>query len=138
MHILQEYKQYDIDITDCKSLYDTYHDDVNITKGFEEKPYRTLINVLGRSFYKTDRLLMEIRPELESECERCEFMILDVLDRNEQDGSSKINAQTLFTVASEDYNSPQLLPLLDLIAKLFPLFLLMHLITMFLMLLKKV
>ena len=116
LHILQAFKQYEIDITDCKSLYDTYHDDVNITKGFEEKPYRTLINVLGRSFYKTDRLLMEIRPELESECERCEFMILDVLDRNEIDGSSKLNANVLYTVAKEDYNSPQLLPLLKKVA----------------------
>lgn len=116
LHILQAFKQYEIDITDCKSLYDTYHDDVNITKGFEEKPYRTLINVLGRSFYKTDRLLMEIRPELESECERCEFMILDVLERNEIDGSSKLNANVLYTVAKEDYNSPQLLPLLKKVA----------------------
>ena len=116
LHILQEFKQYEIDITDCKSLYDTYHDDVNIAKGFEESPYRTLINVLGRSFYKMDRLLMEIRPELESEGERCEFMILDVLDRNEQDGSSKLDANVLYTVAKEDYNSPQLLPLLKKVA----------------------
>ena len=117
LHILQEYKQYDIDITDCKVLFDSFHDDPTIMKEFDERPYRTLINCLGRSFYKTDRLLMDIREELSDSNERCEFMILDVLDRNEQDGSSKINAQTLFTVASEDYNSPQLLPLLKVVAQ---------------------
>src|SRR5574344_189807 len=117
LHILQEYKQYDIDITDCKALFDSFHDDPTIMKEFDERPYRTLINCLGRSFYKTDRLLMDIREELSNSRERCEFMILDILDRNEQDGSSKLNAQTLFTVASEDYNSPQLLPLLKVVAQ---------------------
>ena len=117
LHILQEYKQYDIDVSDCKLLFDSFHDDTTIMKEFDERPYRTLINCLGRSFYKTDRLLMDIREELSDSHERCEFMILDVLDRNEQDGSSKLNAQTLFTVASEDYNSPQLLPLLKVVAQ---------------------
>lgn len=117
LHILQEYKQYDIDITDCKALFDSFHDDPTIMKEFDERPYRTLIKCLGRSFYKTDRLLMDIREELSDSYERCEFMILDILDRNEQDCSSKLNAQTLFTVASEDYNSPQLLPLLKVVAQ---------------------
>lgn len=44
------------------------------------------------------------------------FIVLDILDRNENDGSSKLVAKTLFEVAKIDY-IVQLLPLLKKYAK---------------------
>lgn len=116
LHILNQLKQYNVDILDAKKLYSVYSNDETITKMFEEHPYRVLIECLNRSFNNADRLLMDIRPNLENTEERCEAMILDVLRRNANDGSSKLDANVLFQVCKEDYNSPQLLPMLKKVA----------------------
>lgn len=112
IHLIQKYKDYQVTLDDCKNLYTTFHNDDVINKEIEKRPYNCLINCLGRSFNKTDKLLIDTRPELTNSKQRCEFMVLNILDRNEQDGSSKLDANILYTVAKEDYNSPQLLPLL--------------------------
>lgn len=112
LNMLTKLKDYQVDIIDCKSLYDTYHNDNDILEAFDKTPYRVLINCLHKGFNRADNLLMKVRPELEASEQRCEFIVLDILDRNENDGSSKLAAKTLFDVAKTDYNVPQLLPLL--------------------------
>ena len=56
--MLTKLKDYQIDIIDCKALYDTYHNDDNILKAFNETPYRVLINCLHKGFNRADNLLM--------------------------------------------------------------------------------
>lgn len=116
LNIITKLKEFEVDIVDAKNLYDTYHDDKTILDEFENNPYKALIWCLKRPFNKVDRLLMDIRPNLSDSEIRCEFIMLDVLDRNEIDGSSRLSAEILYTVAKEDYNSPQLLPLLKKVA----------------------
>ena len=48
LNMLTKLKDYQIDIIDCKALYDTYHNDDNILKAFNETPYRVLINCLHK------------------------------------------------------------------------------------------
>lgn len=121
IHIMKNYKQYSLDVQDCKTLFSIYNNNENIEKAIEETPYRVLINDLGRQFCKIDRqgriiplvdeTIMNSRPDLESSTQRAEFMVLNVLDRNEEDCSTKISANLLYDVCL-DYNCPKLIPLL--------------------------
>lgn len=88
--ITQKYKEYEINITDCKALYENLFTDEEIEKAFKEKPYYVLIHILGRSFERADGLLTKIRTELIESDQRVEFMELDILSRNEFDGNSRL------------------------------------------------
>ena len=107
LHVLNKYKDYGINITDCKALYKEFGDEL-IDKGLKEKPYYSLIEVLDRSFDRADKLLRELREDLIESEQRAEFMVLDVLHRNENDGSTKLNAKDLWDYCHEYDN--RLLP----------------------------
>jgi len=108
LHVLNKYKDYNVNITDCKALYGEFRDELGIDKGLKEKPYYSLIEVLDRSFDRADKLLRELREDLIESEQRAEFMVLDVLHRNENDGSTKLNAKDLWDYCHEYDN--RLLP----------------------------
>lgn len=110
---ISEYKDYKFDITDCKNLYDEFHTFEDIQNRMYDSPYYCMCRILKRSFDYADRLLMEHRPELRETKQRCSFAILDVLLRNEIDGSTRIDADTVYSVLETQYNVPELLPLVD-------------------------
>lgn len=109
VHIIQKYADYELNITDCKTLYEEYINEENIAKSFAEIPYYLLIEILGRSFEKADDLLCRIRPELVESEQRCEAMIMDVLHTNENNGSSRLKGSELWGFC-QDYDG-RLLPM---------------------------
>lgn len=112
---IMKYKDYDVDITDCKLLFDAFFEEKAIDKNFNERPYYVLIEVLGRSFEKADKLILSLREDLRESDQRVEFMELDILGRNEVDGSTRLNGSVLFDVA-HDYGMDELLPRLKDVA----------------------
>ena len=108
---MKKYQYYKLDVNDCKALFDKFTTDNKIDKAIIETPYMSLINVLQRSFNYSDKMIMEQRPELSSSEQRCEFCVLDILRRNEADGSTKLNGNIMYSVMKDEYGVPELLPL---------------------------
>lgn len=109
--LMKRYKTYALDTTDCKALYDLYTDDATIDKEMNKHPYKCLINDLNRTFSNMDSLILSEHEELRNSEERCTFCILDILQRNEYDGSTRLNGNVMYTIMKKEYNVPELLPM---------------------------
>lgn len=114
---VNKYKVFGLDVKECKALFDKFSLEPIIDDNLKNKPYYTLIEVIGRSFEKTDKLLCEIFPNLKVSDQRCEALMMEVLKRNEIDGSSRLNGSTLFRVIRDEYNADELIPLLKDVAQ---------------------
>ena len=101
--IMNKLKDWKVDISDCKSLLDFYGDEKEISKAFKEDPYKVNIEILKRNFEYSDKLIMEYRKDLEHSEVRCAYLILSVLQRNEIDGDSKLDANCLYNYILEEY-----------------------------------
>lgn len=101
--IIEKIKEWNIDVTDCKKLVDEFLDEINIVEAFKESPYRCLIDVLDRSFEKADNLIMELRPDLKYSEQRCAYLILNVLKKNEEEGSTRLNANIVYNYIINEY-----------------------------------
>ena len=101
--IMNKLKDWKVDISDCKSLLDFYGEEKEICKAFKEDPYKVNIEILKRNFEYSDKLIMEYRKDLEHSEVRCAYLILSVLQRNEIDGDSKLDANCLYNYILEEY-----------------------------------
>lgn len=101
--MLQNYKEYEINVTDCKLLVSTYIDDETISKAFKENPYKVLISVLNRTFENADKLIMSIRSDLSHSEQRCAYLILSVLDQSESEGDTYTDANDLYYYIINEY-----------------------------------
>lgn len=101
--IIEKIKEWNIDVTDCKKLVDEFLDEINIVEAFKESPYRCLIDILDRSFEKADNLIMELRPDLKYSEQRCAYLILNVLKKNEEEGSTRLNANIVYNYIINEY-----------------------------------
>lgn len=105
--IVQDLRKYKIDVSEAKELFNTYVIKDRILSEIEKNPYYVMTEVLGRSFNKTDRLILEVRPELKDSNIRCEAITADILRRNELDGNTRLNGNLLWNVMLDDYNAPK-------------------------------
>lgn len=105
--IMQDLKDYKINVSEAKKLFNVYTFKDKILSEIEENPYYIMTEILERSFNKTDRLILESRPELKDSNIRCEAITADVLKRNELDGNTRLNGNLLWNVMLDDYNAPK-------------------------------
>lgn len=112
LNIMNRLKEWKLDISDCKKLIEEYLDEERIAKEIQSNPYKVLISTLGRSFEFADRMIMELREDLKISEMRCAYLILSVLERNEQEGSTRLNGNDLYYYIMEEYNVPELEPLI--------------------------
>ena len=112
LNIMNKLKEWKLDISDCKKLIEEYLDEEHIAKEIQSNPYKVLISTLGRSFEFADRMIMELREDLKVSEMRCAYLILSVLERNEQEGSTRLNGNDLYYYIMEKYNVPELEPLI--------------------------
>ena len=110
--IIQHFKDYKFDVSDCKKLIEEYLDEEHIAKEIQSNPYKVLISTLGRSFEFADRMIMELREDLKVSEMRCAYLILSVLERNEQEGDTRLNGNDLYYYIMEEYSVPELEPLI--------------------------
>ena len=120
--ILQHFKEYQLDVADCKNLIDIYSNEYGIEKALAEVPYKVLYSDLGRTFEYSDRLISSIRDDLLESEQRCAYLILSVLERNELSGSTRLNGNDLYYYIQNEYNVPELMPLIVNVAKTNDLF----------------
>lgn len=104
-------KPYQLNSDDAKAILNVYPQAPEAEKAVLDNPYYVLTMLCGHSFFATDSLLKEIRPDLIDSDERCEAVIIDILRKNEQDGNTRLNGNTMFHVMrSEMYNCGNLKP----------------------------
>ena len=102
--IIQHFKDYKFDVSDCKKLIEEYLDEEHIAKEIQSNPYKVLISTLGRSFEFADRMIMELREDLKVSEIRCAYLILSVLERNEaMEGDTLLDANALYNYILEEY-----------------------------------
>ena len=110
--ILNNFKEYEIDISDCKQLVSIYLNEEGIRNAFNDNPYKVLISDLGRSFEKADKIIVNLFPQLKVSEMRCAYLILSVLEKNEREGSTRLNGNDLYYYILNEYNVPDLEPLI--------------------------
>lgn len=100
-YILIHHKNYDLTIKECQTLDDNYGDIEEIDKNIESNPYTVMIDILNRNFLHVDRLLMKIRPELKESFDRIEHIALYILNLNEEDNNTYMDANTMAGFCAE-------------------------------------
>ena len=101
--MLQNFKDYEITVSDCKNLISVYTTEENSRKALEENPYKVLISILNRTFENADKLIMSIRSDLKHSEERCSYLILSVLEDNENNGDTYTDANDLYFYILNEY-----------------------------------
>lgn len=118
--IYNRYKAYGVSMNDCRKLSADYKTIEGIEKAFINNPYEVMIDKLGRRFItdsdnpkhkNLDDIICELRPDLIDSDIRCEYLLLEVLTRNEQGtydgifkgGSTKLKSQKLWDYC-KDYD----------------------------------
>ena len=71
-YIIQDNKEFDLSIEDCKKLESIYSTLEKIKSELNTNPYDTLIGICERGFERTDRLCMELFPEIRESFQRVE------------------------------------------------------------------
>lgn len=100
-YIIEKNRQYELELKDCKELCKLYPTVEKVNDLLDKKPYFALIKLCGKSFDRADRILKEVRPDLLESDQRVEFLMLDVLSRNEYDGSTYMNANVMAQYTAE-------------------------------------
>lgn len=100
-YILIHYKHYDLTIKECQDLDTEYGSVEKVGEAIEETPYVVLIDVLHRGFLNVDKLLMKIRPELKETSDRIEHIALHILELNEEDDNTYMDANTMAGFCAE-------------------------------------
>jgi exodeoxyribonuclease V alpha subunit len=93
--ILTELHEYEISMSDCQTLAETYQSVEGAVEAVRNNPYEVLIELLGRGFMRVDKLILSIHPELRLSDQRVEFIILHILAQNELTGNSKMVARDM-------------------------------------------
>lgn len=100
-YILIHHKNYDLTIGECQGLDNVYGSVEAVEEAINKEPYSVLIDVLHRDFLRTDKLLMKIRPELKESANRIEHIALHILNLNEEDDNTYMDANTMAGFCAE-------------------------------------
>lgn len=100
-YILIHHKNYDLTIGECQELDNVYGSVEAVEEAINKEPYSVLIDVLHRDFLRTDKLLMKIRPELKESANRIEHIALHILNLNEEDDNTYMDANTMAGFCAE-------------------------------------
>lgn len=98
--------QYELSMSDCGTLCSTYSTIQESNLALATKPYEVLIDVLGRGFQESDRMICEYDNKWEDSEARCLYLTCYLLECNEEDGNTRINGVQIANVINQ-YN-PQL------------------------------
>ena len=87
--------------TDINKLIKTFATPVELNQALESSPYHIFFDLLNYSFDKSDRYVLDKRPDLIDSKERCEFACLAILQENENEGDTRIYTDLLEELAEE-------------------------------------
>jgi exodeoxyribonuclease V alpha subunit len=91
--IMSKFEVYELSYDEAKNLDKTYG--TKLDDALHNKPYEALISVAGRSFQRADETILKINPELQDSFQRGEYLVLYILNQNELEGNTYIDAESL-------------------------------------------
>lgn len=80
-----------------------YGNAISFEKAVKDNPYEMMIVFLGKPFKQADSLILEIYPEMEDSKERCEWLVWRILQDNENEGDTYMDANLLAKMIKEEY-----------------------------------
>lgn len=87
--------------SDVGKLIDVFATPAELNQALESNPYHIFFDLLNYSFDKSDRYVLDKRPDLIDSKERCEFACLAILQENEDEGDTRIYTDLLEELAEE-------------------------------------
>lgn len=87
--------------SDVSKLIDVFATPDELNQALETSPYHIFFDLLNFSFNKSDRYVLDKRPDLIDSEERCEFACLAILQENEDEGDTRIYTDLLEELAEE-------------------------------------
>lgn len=99
--IINTFPKYGLNLNDCKKLFKKYHSLDEIKNKLDENPYHILIDVLEKSFLKANTVIVENAPKFLGSKIQTEYLLLYVLGMNENEGSTKVNANVVAYIAKD-------------------------------------
>lgn len=104
------FKEYKLSKTECQILYQVYNQENIIIEKLTEIPYIVLQLILKRSCTSVDRMLKELRPDLNISEQRCICLTVDALHFNELNGNTRAEANDIATIIYQ--YAPEIIPLM--------------------------
>lgn len=86
---------------DIEKLIKVFATPAELNQALESSPYHIFFDLLNYSFDKSDRYVLDKRPDLIDSKERCEFACLAILQENEDEGDTRIYTDLLEELAEE-------------------------------------
>lgn len=99
MPVASEWGIHDYD--EVEKLTKQYTTPDEFFQAINENPYFVLENVVGFNFKKTDAIVLSNKPEMIDSLERCVHACLYILQQNEYEGDTRMNANLLNTMVKE-------------------------------------
>lgn len=87
--------------SDVSKLTKVFATPAELNQALESSPYHIFFDLLNYSFDKSDRYVLDKRPDLIDSKERCEFACLAILQENEDEGDTRIYTDLLEELAEE-------------------------------------
>lgn len=87
--------------SDVSKLIDVFATPAELNQALESSPYHIFFDLLNYSFDKSDRYVLDKRPDLIDSKERCEFACLAILQENENEGDTRIYTDLFEELAEE-------------------------------------
>lgn len=86
---------------DIEKLIKVFATPAELNQALESNPYHIFFDLLNYSFDKSDKYVLDKRPDLVDSKERCEFACLAILQENENEGDTRIYTDLLEELAEE-------------------------------------
>lgn len=84
---------------DIRGLQTHFNTPNELKEALATNPYYVYIDLVGYSFEKADRLVLNYYPHFIDSKERCEYGCLEILHENEYDGDTRLNANIMASEA---------------------------------------
>ena len=86
---------------DIEKLIKVFATPAELNQALESSPYHIFFDLLNYSFDKSDKYVLDKRPDLIDSKERCKFACLAILQENENEGDTRIYTDLLEELAEE-------------------------------------
>lgn len=91
----------DLKYSEAEELCNAYGSMSAVQKQLDENPYFVLCYELKRPIPSTDRLLLKARPHMSTSVDRCEIVMLYLLQQNEADGNTRIAGDEFYKYVAQ-------------------------------------
>lgn len=99
--LVSDNKDIELAYAEAGELCSIYGSMKRVQEVIDQSPYYILCNLLSRPIPQTDRLLLQVRPDLKASVDRCEVIMWYLLQQNETDGNTRIAGDVFYKYVAQ-------------------------------------